>query len=57
MPVEVDGPDLHAFESDTQAQLRARELGKIAAFIPNPQPNAPVPESMGKSSHENAPRE
>ena len=39
------------------AQLRARELGKIKAFIPNLRPNAPVPKSMGISSHDNAPRE
>ena len=40
-----------------RAQLRARELCKIEELIPNLQPNAPVPEAMGKSSHENAPRE
>ena len=55
--MEVNDPDLDAFESATCAQLRARELGKIEAFIPNLRPNAPVPEAMGKSSHENAPRE
>ena len=55
--MEVDDSDLDAFESATRAQLRARELGKIEAFIPNLLPNAPVPEAMGKSSHENAPRE
>ena len=55
--MEVDDPDLDAFESATRAQLRARELGKIGALIPNLRPNAPVPEAMGKSSHENAPRE
>ena len=38
----------------TRAQIRARELGKIEALIPNLRPNAPVPEAMGKSSHENA---
>ena len=55
--MEVNDPDLDAFESATRAQLRARELGKIGALIPNLRPNAPVPEAMGKSSHENAPRE
>ena len=51
------GPDLNACESATHAQLQARELSKIAALIPNLRPNAPVPESIGKSSHDNAPRE
>ena len=55
--MEVNDPDLDAFESATRAQLRARELGKIGALIPNLRPNAPVPAAMGKSSHENAPRE
>ena len=55
--MEVNDPDLDAFESATRAQLRARELGKIEAFIPNLRPNAPVPESMGISSHDNAPQE
>ena len=54
--MKVDDPDLAAFESATRAQLRARELGKVATFIPNLRPNAPVPKSMGKSSHYNAPR-
>ena len=53
--MEVNDPDLDAFESATCAQLRARELGKIEALILNLRPNAPVPESMGKLSHENAP--
>ena len=48
--MEGDGPDLEALESATRAQLRARELGKIMALIPNPQPNAPVPESIGKEN-------
>ena len=39
----VDYPFLDAFESPTRAQLRARELGKIEAFIPNLRPNAAVP--------------
>ena len=52
--MEVNDPDLDALESATRAQLRARELGKIEELIPNLRPNAPVPESMGKSSHENA---
>ena len=52
--MEVNDPDLDAFESATHAQLRARELGKIGALIPNLLPNAPVPEAVGKSSHENA---
>ena len=55
--MKVDDPDLAAFESATRAQLRARELGKVATFIPNLRPNAPVPKSMGKSSHDNAPRD
>ena len=55
--MEVNDPDLDAFETATRAQLRARELGKIEALIPNLRPNAPVPEAMGKSSHENTPRE
>ena len=55
--MEVDGLHLEALESSSRAQLRARELGKIASLIPNLRPNAPVPESIGKSSHENAPRE
>ena len=55
--MEVNDPDLDAFESATRAQLRARELGKIGALMPNLRPNAPAPEAMGKSSHENAPRE
>ena len=50
--MEVDDPD-----SATRAQLRARELGKIEAFIPNLRPNAPVPKSMGILSHDSAPRE
>ena len=58
---EVNDTDLDAFEPATHAQLQARELGKIKAFIPNLQLNARVyglvPESMGKSSHNNAPRE
>ena len=33
--MEVNDPDLDAFESATHAQLRARELGKIGALIPN----------------------
>ena len=35
------------------------ELGqkKFIHLIPNLQANAPVPEAMGKSTHENAPRE
>ena len=37
--------------------FRAREFGKIEALIPNLLPNSPVPEVMGKSSHENAPQE
>ena len=53
----VNDPDLDAFESAIRAQLRARELGKIEALIPNLRPNASVPEATGKSSHENAPRE
>ena len=32
--IEVDGPDLDAFESTTCAQLRARELCKIAGLFP-----------------------
>ena len=61
--MEVNDPDLDAFESATRAQLRAsaqlraRELGKIGALIPNLWSNAPVPEAMGKSSHKNAPQE
>ena len=45
----VDDPGFDAFESATHAQLRARELGKIEAFIPNLWSNALVPESMGIS--------
>ena len=41
--MEVNGPDLDAFESATHTQIRAWGLGKIAAFIPNLLPNAPVP--------------
>ena len=41
--MEVDDPGLDAFESATPAQLRARELGKIQAFLPNLRPNALVP--------------
>ena len=55
--MEVKDPDLDAFESATHAQLQAIELGKIEALIPNLQPNTPVPEAMGKSSHKNAPLE
>ena len=55
--MKVDDPDSDAFESATYAQLRARELGKIEAFIPNLRPNDPVPESMGISSNDNASRE
>ena len=55
--MEVNDPDLDAFESATRAQLRARELGKIGALIPNLQSNTPVPESMTnratKMLHEN----
>ena len=58
---EVNDTDLDAFEPATHAQLQARELGKIKAFIPNLQLNARVyalvSESMGKSSHNNAPPE
>ena len=53
--MKVNDPELDAFESATQAQLLDRELGQIEALIPNLRPNSPVPESMGKSSHENAP--
>ena len=52
--MEVDGPD-YALESATHGQLRARESGKIAAFIANLWPNAPVSELIGKLSHDNAP--
>ena len=45
--MEVNDPDLDAFESAIRAQLRARELGKIEALIPNLLPNAPVPEAIG----------
>ena len=31
--MEVDDPDLDAFETSTRAQLRARELGKIEAAM------------------------
>ena len=55
--MEVNNLDLDAFESATHALLQARESGKIEAWIPNLWPNAPVPVSMGKSSHENAPQE
>ena len=46
--MEINDPDLDAFEFATSAQLRARELGKIGALIRNHLPNAPVPEAMGK---------
>ena len=52
----VDGP-VFALESATHAQSRARESRKIAALIANFQPNTPVSELIGKSSHDNAPRE
>ena len=52
--MEINYPDLDAFESVTRAQLRAREIGKIGALIPNLLQIAPVPEAMGKSSHENS---
>ena len=57
--MDVNGPYLDAFESAAPAQIQAREFVKIngEAFIPNLQPNAPVLESMGISSHDNAPRE
>ena len=55
--MEINDPDLDAFESATGAQLRIRELGKIKVSIPNLRPNADVPEAVGKSSHESAPRE
>ena len=54
--MKVYGPDF-ALESATHAQPQARELGKIKVLVPNLQPNAPVPEDMGKSSHENSPLE
>ena len=54
--MEVDGPEF-SFESDIHAQLRARELGKITALIANLRPNAPVSDLIGKSNHNNAPRE
>ena len=41
---QVDGPDLDSLESAACAQLWARELGKMAALIPNFRPNTPVPE-------------
>ena len=41
--MEVDDLDLDAFESATRAQLRARELFTIEAFIPNLRPNVAVP--------------
>ena len=50
--MEVDDSDLDAFETASRAQLRARELGKFEALIPNLRPSAPVREAMGKSSHE-----
>ena len=37
--MEVNDPDLGAFESATCAQLQAGELGEIEALIPNLQPN------------------
>ena len=49
--IEVNDPGLDAFESATSAKLRAREIGKIEAFIPNLLPNAFVPELMGILSH------
>ena len=52
--MEIDDPDLDAFESATRTQFRARELGKIKAFIPNLGPNAPVPELMEISSQNNS---
>ena len=54
--MEVDSPDF-ALESATHAQLQARELGKISAFIAYLLPNSPVSELIGKSSHVNAPLE
>ena len=53
--IEVDGPDFEATVSATHAQLQSRKLGKIASLISNSLPNAPVLDSMGKSSHNNAP--
>ena len=57
--MDVNGPYLDAFQSAAPSQIQAREFVKIngEAFIPNLQPNAPVLESMGISSHDNAPRE
>ena len=55
--IEVDGPDFEATVSATHAQLQSRKLGKIASLISNSLPNAPVLDSMGKSSHNNAPWE
>ena len=55
--MEVDDHDYDAFESTTRAQLRDRELGKIAASITNLLRNAPGPVPMRKSRHDNAPRE
>ena len=55
--MEVNDPDFDAFKSASSAYFQARELGKIEVLIPNLLPNAPVPEAMGKQSHENAPQE
>ena len=55
--MEVNNPDLDAFESATHAQLQARELGKIEALFPNLLPNVHVPELMRKLSHKHAPQE
>ena len=45
--MEVNDPDFNAFESEDSQSSK----------IPNLRPNAPVPESMGISSYNNAPRE
>ena len=55
----MDGndPDLEAFDSNLRAIIRARELGKTAAFMSNPCPNASDAQSAGGPSKDNAQQE
>ena len=49
-----DNPHLQAFEFNLRRILRERDFGKAAALVSNLCPNASDPQSIGKSSEDNA---
>ena len=55
--MDFDDPDLEAFESNLRAIIRARELGRTAAFVSNLCPNASDSQWIGVSSKDNAQRD